>query len=331
MPRSLSRSLLSLVLVLAGSSLLATARADTAVNLATHLTGAPLNGIKPVGDTHYYSKDGHSLYGISVENVALPDNTTLNVNLNGTAFTSIVLQAGQAIWRLSTGLGDTIPTMQAGDVISVTDSSNSVILSGTLHVPVPIQSLSASLTGPPINHIATSGSAHYTAQGTHLTFAIKVKVNLIDGTQLTVNDNGIPFATLTLAGGLAALKLDTNNGDTIPAMSAGDVIDVTLANGDSALSGILLKPVRNIVSQHARLTGFAALGMGVLNLNLPDGTVVNFNLNGTTVASGILRLGRVFMRLDTEDGDTVPATHVGDVVTVTDTSGNILLHGTLIS
>ncbi len=117
-----------------------------------------------------------------------------------------------------------------------------------------------------------------------------------------------------------------------------------------ALSGILLKPVRNIVSLHARLsghaingvtpygytnsqtgTGFAALGMGVLNLNLPDGTVANFNLNGTTVASGILRLGRVFMRLDTEDGDTVPATHVGDVVTVTDTSGNILLHGTLIS
>lgn len=349
MPRLLSRSLLLLLLVLAGMNLSVTAHA-TGVNLATSLPGPVLNGIKPEGHCYYFAGALHTTFGISVENVALPDGTSLNVNLNGTAFTNIILQAGQAIWRLNTTLGDTIPTMQAGDVISVTDASNNVIQSGTLHVPVPVASLVASLTGPPINKIGSSGSAHYATSATRQVFGIKVKLNLIDGTQLTVDLNGVPFATLTLAAGAASLTLDTNNGDVIPVMTAGDVIDVTLANGNTALSGILIKPVSTVVKLHTHLSGhaingvtpygytnsqvsttttWAALGVGALNLNLPDGTVVNFNLNGVTFGSGILRLGRVFLRLDTEDGDTVPATHLYDVVTVTDTNGNILLHGIL--
>jgi hypothetical protein len=348
MRRLLSSSALFALVAFLGAVLLpASAVAGTPVSLGTRLTGAAINSIEPEGHAYYHlGKNGNSQFDIEVENVDLPDGTTLNVNHNGTEFTTVVLLHGESLWRLQSKLGDTIPAMAAGDTISVTDANGNLIDGGTLHAPEPVVQLASSLVGPAINKKATTGTANYASHGTRQTFKLKVAVNLIDGTVLTANDNGVALGTLTLAAGKATLSLDTNNGDTVPTMTAGDVITVTLANGDVVLYGILEDSSPTVIKAHTQLSGAAidhvtpfgnalyrataknsSFTAGALNVNMADGTVVSFNVNGVSVGAGILRDGRVFLRLDSEDGDTVPTVHVGDIITITDAAATILLHG----
>src|SRR5579862_3532392 len=119
----LYRSMLfALIAFLGGALLSAPARAATPVSLGARLTGPAINNIAPDGHTYYHlTKNGRGLFDIEVENVDLPDGTTLNVNWNGAPFTSVVLQSGEVLWRMDSKVGDTIPAMKAGDVISVTD------------------------------------------------------------------------------------------------------------------------------------------------------------------------------------------------------------------
>lgn len=204
------------------------------------LTGAAINHVTPQGRAEFESKDSNRReFRLDVQNVNLADGTMLNVSVNTTSLGTLTLQGGSGELGFKTDDGDTVPTMQSGDVISVTDSTGATILSGTLGGNQNVH-LSANLSGKPIHKVTPTGQADFQSNGTRSQFQIEIeKVRLPNKTQLSVQVNGNAFGTLSLRHGRASLSLDSQNGDTIPAMAAGDVLTVVDANGNIILSGTL--------------------------------------------------------------------------------------------
>ena len=62
-------------------------------------------------------------------------------------------------------------------------------------------------------------------------------------------------------------------------------------------------------------------------VNMADGTVLTFSLNGVAIGTRSLVLGRVQLEFDTNNGQTVPTVVVGTVVTVSTADGTVILTG----
>lgn len=206
------------------------------VRVRVRLTGAAIEGIRPSGHVEFRSRDDRQTFKAEVEDVNLPDDTTLSVNINGNPVASLTLDEGFAERELVSRKGDTIPVLQEGDVVTVTDAGGMVILSGAS--PAPRVLLKARLTGPAIDGLTPKGLARFRSRGARMDFKVQVeRVKLADGTVLTVKLNGAVVGTLTLNLRRGALELNTQDGHTVPAVQAGDAVTVTDADGNVLLSG----------------------------------------------------------------------------------------------
>ncbi|MBS0205877.1 MAG: hypothetical protein JSS49_23500 [Planctomycetes bacterium] len=65
----------------------------------------------------------------------------------------------------------------------------------------------------------------------------------------------------------------------------------------------------------------SSLTITVKRLTLANGSVVDFQLNGTSVGTGVVTNGRASLRLFTKSGAVVPAVATGDTLTVVDPDG----------
>jgi hypothetical protein len=94
------------------------------------------------------------------------------------------------------------------------------------------------LRGPAIGGVVPQGSSEYRARGKQGQFkAQAIRVNLADGTVLSVQVNGNDVGNITLVGGAGSLELSTNDGDTVPNIQPGDVVSLVTSNGATILSG----------------------------------------------------------------------------------------------
>jgi hypothetical protein len=94
------------------------------------------------------------------------------------------------------------------------------------------------LSGDAINGVVPKGKAEFRKRKKQTKFKVEVeRVNLPDGTPLTVNVNGNPVGTLTLNLRTGELELNSNDGDTVPQIRQGDRVTVTDSNGAVLLSG----------------------------------------------------------------------------------------------
>jgi len=206
------------------------------VRIKIRLTGPAIGGIRPSGNVDFRARDGRLKFKAEVEDVNLPDDTELSVNINGNPVAVLSLDAGFAELELDTENGDTVPTLQEGDVVTVTDASGAVLLSGAS--PTPKVQMRIRLTGPAINGITPKGVARFRSRGTRMDFKVQVeKVNLPDGTELSVKVNDSVVGTLVLNLRRGRLELNTQDGETVPAIQSGDVVTVTDAAGNALLSG----------------------------------------------------------------------------------------------
>ena len=99
--------------------------------------------------------------------------------------------------------------------------------------------LRARLTGPAIQNVTPEGNADFRSETGRTRLQVEVEhVNLPAGTVLTVTIQTVQVGTITLsATGFGELELDSQHGDTVPAVNSGDVISVS--NGTAAiLTGI---------------------------------------------------------------------------------------------
>jgi hypothetical protein len=189
-------------------------------------------------------------------------------------------------------------------------------------------------------------------------------VNLPNGTVLNVLVDQTKVGTLTLAGLLGKLELETKDGQTVPPVNSrtrvvvADLAGLTIVagsfsnipppqpsptptpspnpNGEIRLESRLAGAAINGLSPtgHAKFQSRVANGRRKLNVeiekvNLPTGTILNVLIDNTKV--GEIKLSATLeneLELDTENGMPVPAVTTASTVVIANPQGATILSGT---
>ena len=238
------------------------------------LSGSPVAGVTPRGSAVFqsFTSNGSTTKSLSVQvsTVNYAANTVLQVSVNSTSVGQITLNAVHSgALNISTANGGTVPTVAAGDTVTVKNGTTTV-LSGTFvapatatptptrtptvtptRTPSPTPSGSptphpspsprthyfAPLTGAAIDGVVPRGIGSYEAVGTSTEFETYVNfVNLANGTVLAVSVNGTAVGNITLNNHRGELELSSQDGDTVPTIAVGATL--TIKNGTATvLSG----------------------------------------------------------------------------------------------
>ncbi len=102
--------------------------------LSIFLSGDPVN-VLPKGNTEYRENTTKKdkvkrTFEVEAERVNLPDGTVLTANGNGVSVGTLTLSEREDGLELETSHGDTVPAIQRGDVVTVTDENGSTVVSG---------------------------------------------------------------------------------------------------------------------------------------------------------------------------------------------------------
>lgn len=100
------------------------------IRLRTALAGTTINGVVAKGKAEARSSSRFKSLKVEAEKVNLADGTVMTVSINGAAVGSFALKGRQGELELNTKDGDTVPAIQAGDVVTVTDPTGTTILTG---------------------------------------------------------------------------------------------------------------------------------------------------------------------------------------------------------
>ncbi len=95
-----------------------------------NLSGDDINGVTPKGEAEFRVRGQQTKFKVEVEHVNLPDGTVLTVKVNDNPVGTLTLNLGTGELQLNSNDGDTVPAIQTGDQVTVTDSSGTVLLSG---------------------------------------------------------------------------------------------------------------------------------------------------------------------------------------------------------
>lgn len=98
----------------------------------------------------------------------------------------------------------------------------------------------------------------------------------------------------------------------------GPAIGGIKPGGESEFASIIASPSKKSI----------VLEVEMGSINLPDGTVLSIKINSTTVGQASLRAKGVFINLSTDRGAKLPEPKKGDVITVVQSSGKVILTGT---
>ena len=103
------------------------------LRLQTKLTGGAINSITPEGNARFRQRGTETSFKVEAEHVSLPDGTVLTVTIDRagviTNVGTITLSFNEGELELKNALA---PTAQAGDIVIVSDPSNTPILTGVL-------------------------------------------------------------------------------------------------------------------------------------------------------------------------------------------------------
>ena len=114
---------------------------DSEIRLRARLAGPPINGLDPSGSAEFRQRQTQRRFSAEVEDVNLPQGTVLNVFVDpasvctGTLLGTITVgpppvRGGDL--NLDTRNGDSIPRMNAGNIVSVCTAGGRRVLSGSL-------------------------------------------------------------------------------------------------------------------------------------------------------------------------------------------------------
>ncbi len=224
---------------------------DFRPGLYANLTGSPIAGVTPRGAAVFqsvtFNGSTRKSLNVQVSSVNLPANTILQITLNGVNIGQITLNAFRSgFLELETENGGTVPTVVAGDVLTVKNGT-ATILSGAFVAPAtpspsPTRTPNGSptpttrihyfapLTGAAIDGVIPRGIGEYEAAGTRREFEIYVNfVNLANNTILTVSVNGTTVGNINLNNHRGGLELNSEDGETVPVIVNGST--VTIKNG----------------------------------------------------------------------------------------------------
>jgi hypothetical protein len=289
------------------------------------------------------SESGHNSLNVQVS--GLTANSSYTVESGSTTLGTISTDAN-GHGRLA--VSDLSPALAAGGSITVVDSNNSTVLSGTLASASSSEdegyshecssegertTLSATLTGT----AGASGTVSFTSnsESGHNTLDVQVS-GLSDNSTYTVESGTTTVGTITTnANGEGQLSVS----DLSPALTSGATITVLDSNQSTVLSGTLQTASAPTVSRFTASLSGATGTSGTASLlttsdgsrlrlhvsGLSDSTEYTVNLDGTAV-------GQIVTSASGDGSFTLSnlttSAAAGSTITVTDASGTVVLQGT---
>lgn len=97
--------------------------------LRTRLAGAMIAGKTPEGNADFRSETnkGRTEFKVEVENVNLPDGTTLDVSVGIAVVGHITLKLGGGELELNSQDGDTVPAVVTGNMVTVANGGTTIL------------------------------------------------------------------------------------------------------------------------------------------------------------------------------------------------------------
>lgn len=229
-------------------------------------------------------------------------------------------------------------------------------------VSTPSDKIEAELAGGTLNGLTPKGEAELETQAAgNREFKVKVEnVNLIDGAVLNALVDGVQVGTLTIRGLEGELKLEVEDGQTVPQINTRTRVVVSDQGGNTIVAGSFGNvpppgptptPTPNPnaeVRLEARLAGAAIgsltpkghakfevrtdgrrkLNVEIEKVNLPAGTVLNVLVDNVKVGDILLSaMLENELELDTGKGDSVPTVTSASTVVITNSASATILSG----
>ncbi|MDT7808301.1 MAG: hypothetical protein QOJ70_2114 [Acidobacteriota bacterium] len=387
------------VLMALAAFAIAPAFASGAETITTaNLAGAVISGVTPTGTAVFrQGADNSRKLEVEVEHVNLPAGTVLNVLVGGTKIGTITLDSlGAGQIELETERGRTVPVVNTGTSVAVTNQPGANIVAGTFGsaaptptptpgatptptatpsptptpgatpTPTPVMNeFEAKLSGAAIGGTVPKGEAEFENLGANREFKVRIEnVNLPAGTVLDVLVDGTKVGTITVAPSLqrSELKLETENGQTVPAVNSRTRVVVADKSGATIVAGSFSNippqttpnptptptpapnsevriesrlagaPINGLtptgVAKFRSLGGNSKLEVEVEHVNLPVGTILNVFVDGVKV--GELTIASTLeneFELETEHGQAVPGVTTASTVVVSNAQGQTILSG----
>ena len=251
------------------------------------LTGAPIGGMTPAGFADYRVDDqGRRRLEVQGQSINLASGTVLTISVNN----AIVGQAGVSqfqtlFFEIETNNGGTVPVIEAGMPVQVTNGGN-FVLAGTFGSVTPTPSPSGSPNGSPSP--SPTGSPNGTPSPSP-----------------TGSPNGTPSPSPTVSPSPSG---SPNAGDLFAGLS-GPTINGILPNG---------------FAQFEIHSSRLELEVQVRQVNLPGGTQLPVIVDGVNVGSLFLSGGEGRLRLRTDNGQTVPPVVFGSTIAIKNGGSNIM-------
>ena len=264
--------------------------------VGANLTGAPINGVTPVGFADYRVDDQNrrrlDVDGFSIN---LAAGTNLDVSINNVVVgQTSVTSCGTFLFSRRTDNGQQVPVITSGMPVQVLNGG-AVILSGTFGsaTPSPTASPNSSPSPSPSPSPCASPSPSPTSSPT--------------GTP-SPSPTGSPTGT---PGPSPSPTGSPNSGDLFAVLS-GPTINGVLPNG---------------FAQFEIHSSRLELEVRVNQVNLAGGTQLNVIVDNVNVGSMFVSGGEGRLRLRTDNGQTVPNVVVGSTVAI-QAAGTSILTGT---
>ena len=266
------------------------------ISVRTAVLTAPSGSIDPHGSATFKVFDGGGTsLEVEIEDVNLPDGTTLTAFINGTNIGQIIVGTdGRGRLQIESENGP-VPPVNTGSTVEVRNGNTDLVAGsfGAATTPTPTPTgtptgspspspsitpneneneIFAILSGPVLNGVLPRGFAEFEVHTNRTEFEVDIRnVNLPIGTALGVMVDNVTVGNIVITNsGEGELKLRTDNGQTVPVVTAGSTI--AIKNGaDTILSGVFAgtvgptpTPTGSPVPNQGRFFEAHLLGSGVI-------------------------------------------------------------------
>jgi hypothetical protein len=237
---------------------------DVVSKIEASLAGSAINGLIPRGEAEAKTfADGNRKFEVHVTNVNLPDNTVLNIFVDGANVGTLRLVGLTGELELETKDGQTVPQINSRTRVVVSNQAGNTIVAGSFsNIPPPTPTptpgaspsptpspspnpngetrLESRLAGAPIGGLLPKGHAKFRARANgrrQLNVEVE-KVNLPAGTVLNVLIDNVNVGQIVLNSTLEnELELESEHGAIVPSITSASTVVVTDAQGKPILSG----------------------------------------------------------------------------------------------
>ena len=224
------------------------------------LVGASLNGATPNGEAEFRrDAEGSRRLRIRIENVNLPDGTTLNVLVDNVRVGQMIIDSLKGEIELRTDHGQTTPPVVNGTGIVISDRTGTTIIAGTFSQSLPTPGATPSptpaatpgpggevrvripLAGASIRGMMPQGHADFRQRPDGRRLNVEIQdVNLPAGTTFRVLVNNVSIGQIVLNSFFRGeLELNTNDGHAVPVVANGTTVAVVNnTTGATILAGL---------------------------------------------------------------------------------------------